>query len=345
MANAISKTAPATAPEVKSDTDSPYATRRRPPGLRQLVHPPLADGSPFFLAAGTSPHHLTEPSEDGAAYDRGDNAKRRPAGRSASIVRPWKPESPLNRRAKHKQRAGRHDDNEQCPAAIPGGMKKNKNGGRSQHREGAVYPGRAGHSPAVVSNPVLDSTNGPCPSVLTSAMCRRDDGQRPPNYGKNSGNRACGSEQDHPEPRHGAGLNVEVGDAHGKEAIGQGRWSFPTGPPPAEIPCASAAVASARPWWPDTLSTTAEPVRLNVHHCRAMIAMIVRSVDTAPMIIPAIASPFPRSPVFPICTSAATETATPPMLMKNASTNPKSAMELSFSVASVPGTRSSLPGL
>lgn len=111
-------------------------------------------------------------------------------------------------------------------------MKQNDHGGRGDDRESTVNPRCARHPPAVVRKPVLDSSNGPCPSMLTSAMCRRDDRQRPPNDRENSGDCARDSKHDHPKARPGSGLDVEVGDAHAKEAIGQARRSFQPGTPP-----------------------------------------------------------------------------------------------------------------
>jgi hypothetical protein len=111
-------------------------------------------------------------------------------------------------------------------------MKQNNHGGRGDDRESTVDPRCAGHPPAVVHEPVLDSTDCPCPSMLTSAMCRRDDRQRPPNDRENSGDCARDSEQDHSEARSDFGLDVEVGDAHAKEAIGLARRSFQPGTPP-----------------------------------------------------------------------------------------------------------------
>jgi hypothetical protein len=111
-------------------------------------------------------------------------------------------------------------------------MKQNDHGGRGDDRESTVDPRCSGHPPPVVCEPVLDPTNGPCPSVLASAMCRRDDRQRPPNDRENSGDCARDSEHDHPKARPGSGLDVEVGDAHAKEAIGRARRSFQPGTPP-----------------------------------------------------------------------------------------------------------------
>ncbi|MDF2993880.1 MAG: hypothetical protein K0S37_4394, partial [Microbacterium sp.] len=110
-------------------------------------------------------------------------------------------------------------------------MAQDDNGGQGDDRESTVDPRCAGHPPAVVREPVVDFTDGARPRVLTSAVCRRDDGQWPSDDGKNSGDRARESEHDHPEPRPGAGCNVEVGDAHAQEAIERAQRSFHSGTP------------------------------------------------------------------------------------------------------------------
>lgn len=197
-----------------------------PVGLLRRVTKSGSERPLICIASGPPPRCPTEGHEHGAARNRRNDADRSAAGRPASVVRPRRPESPLQCRAHHEERSGRYDDDEQGSAAAPRRMKQNDHGGRRDDRESTVDPRCSGHPPAVVCEPVLDFVDGPCPGMPASAVRRRDDGQRPSNDREKPGDRAYDSEQDHPKARPGSGRDVEVGDAHAEEAIGQERRSF-----------------------------------------------------------------------------------------------------------------------